>query len=372
MKRIGVTGSNGFIGIHLLNSLKQCQDEFCIVPFDRSFFDDQELLVGFVRDCDVIVHLAGINRHESEEILLNANLGFANSLVNALVEAKSSPHIIISSSVQEELGNTYGNAKKLSREILRDWAARADAPFTGALIPNVFGPFGKPYYNSFIATFCDQITNNNIPEIIVDTEVHLIYVQDLVDILLREIRTPAFKPILEIPSSKTIKVSDVCSQLLYFKNEYFDSGNIPSLTTSFDLNLFNTLRSFIDLKAFFPRRYKLHTDARGSFVELVQLGVGGQVSFSTTVPGITRGNHYHTRKVERFSVIRGKARIQMRRIDSDSIFSFDLNGEEPSFVDMPIWYTHNIKNIGNDILYTVFWINEIYNPEDSDTYFMEV
>jgi UDP-2-acetamido-2,6-beta-L-arabino-hexul-4-ose reductase len=128
----------------------------------------------------------------------------------------------------------------------------------------------------------------------------------------------------------------------------------------------------MDIKNYFPVKFTQHTDPRGSFVEVIRLGVGGQVSFSTTVPGITRGNHYHTRKIERFAVIKGKALIQLRRIGTDEVLDFYLDGTEPAYVDMPIWYTHNIKNIGDDILYTNFWINEFYNPDNADTYFEDV
>ena len=128
----------------------------------------------------------------------------------------------------------------------------------------------------------------------------------------------------------------------------------------------------MDIANHFPVKFVEHTDLRGSFFEVIRLGIGGQVSFSTTVPGITRGNHYHTRKIERFAVIKGKALIQLRRIGTDEVLDFYLNGEEPSYVDMPIWYTHNIKNIGEEVLYTNFWINEFYDNKDPDTYFENV
>jgi UDP-2-acetamido-2,6-beta-L-arabino-hexul-4-ose reductase len=117
---------------------------------------------------------------------------------------------------------------------------------------------------------------------------------------------------------------------------------------------------------------KLNADNRGSFIETIKINSGGQVSFSTTIPGITRGNHFHTRKAERFAVIKGRARIELRRIGTEKVMSFELEGSNPSFVDMPIWHTHNITNIGEEDLYTIFWINEHFNPEDTDTYFEEV
>jgi UDP-2-acetamido-2,6-beta-L-arabino-hexul-4-ose reductase len=157
-----------------------------------------------------------------------------------------------------------------------------------------------------------------------------------------------------------------------YATEYFKNGIIPALNTSFERNLFNTFRSYIDIATHNPVKFVQHTDVRGAFVEVIRLNVGGQVSFSTTLPGITRGNHYHTRKIERFAVIKGNALIQLRKVGTDDILSFFLSGDEPAYVDMPIWYTHNIKNIGEEELLTNFWINEFYDQSDADTYFEEV
>lgn len=157
-----------------------------------------------------------------------------------------------------------------------------------------------------------------------------------------------------------------------YKENYFTKGTIPNLDNPFDKNLFNTFLTYIDHTSFFPFKLKLNTDERGSFVETIKLNSGGQVSFSTTVPGITRGNHFHTRKAERFAVIKGKARIELRRIGTKEVLSFELYGKEPSFVDMPVWYTHNITNIGDEELYTIFWINEHFDANDADTYFEKV
>ena len=166
-----------------------------------------------------------------------------------------------------------------------------------------------------------------------------------------------------------IKVSSLLKILNDYKARYFEKGEIPELNSTFRINLFNTFLCYIDHASFFPFHLKINADNRGSFVETVKLNSGGQVSFSTTVPGITRGNHFHTRKAERFAVIKGKARIELRRIGTDKVVSFELDGTRPSFVDMPVWYTHNITNVGTEELYTIFWINEFYNSEDPDTYF---
>jgi UDP-2-acetamido-2,6-beta-L-arabino-hexul-4-ose reductase len=175
-----------------------------------------------------------------------------------------------------------------------------------------------------------------------------------------------------VPHTATAKVSEILELLQGYKNTYQDNGEIPAIRNTFERNLFNTFRCYMDIANYFPVKFIQHTDPRGSFVEVVRLGVGGQVSFSTTVPGITRGNHYHTRKIERFAVIKGKALIQLRRIGTDEVFDFYLDGDQPAYVDMPIWYTHNIKNIGDEVLYTNFWINEFYDANDGDTYFENV
>ena len=240
------------------------------------------------------------------------------------------------------------------------------------LIPNVFGPFGKPNYNSVVATFCYQLTNNETPKIEVDAELKLIYINELVDCIIDSINQEANQSEYKVKHTSEIKVSEILKILQNFKTLYQDSGEIPTLNNIFKLNLFNTFRCYMDLKNFFPKKIIKHEDIRGSFVELIRLGIGGQVSFSTTVPGVTRGNHFHTRKIERFAVIKGKALIQLRRIGTDEVLDFYLDGEEPAYIDMPIWYTHNIKNIGDDILYTNFWINEPFNSEDADTFFEEV
>ena len=183
---------------------------------------------------------------------------------------------------------------------------------------------------------------------------------------------PRFITEYKLPHTSEVKVSSVLALLEGYKNNYFDKGIIPNLNNVFEKNLFNTFLCYIDHKKFFPFHLTKNSDNRGSFVETVKLNSGGQVSFSTTVTGITRGNHYHTRKAERFAVIKGKAKIELRKIGTEEVLNFYLDGDNPSFVDMPVWYTHNITNIGDEELYTIFWINEHYNPDDGDTYFEEV
>ncbi|MFL9835650.1 polysaccharide biosynthesis C-terminal domain-containing protein [Chryseobacterium terrae] len=372
LKKIGITGQNGFVGKHLYNTLGLFPEEFQRIDFQKEYFEDNSKLDEFVAQCDVIVHLAAMNRHENEQFIYETNVGLAQKLVDSLKRTNSKAHVVISSSTQEERDNLYGKSKREGREALASWANENGGKIAGLIIPNVFGAFGKPFYNSFIATFCHQLTHGETPTIANDGEVKLIYVQELVDTIINEIRNSESKPEFFVEATATKKVSEVLALLNDYKAKYFDGGEIPVINDKFEHNLFNTYRSYIDYKTHYPVKFTQHTDPRGAFVEVIRLGIGGQCSFSTTVPGITRGNHFHTRKIERFAVIKGKALIQLRKIDSDEVLDFYLDGNEPAYVDMPIWYTHNIKNIGEEELYTIFWINEAFNPEDADTYFLEV
>jgi UDP-2-acetamido-2,6-beta-L-arabino-hexul-4-ose reductase len=320
-----------------------------------------------------------MNRHSNPQLIYKTNIKLTQQIIDSCENTNSNPHILFSSSTQENSNNPYGKSKYYGRKMLESWAKRNNARFTGFIIPNVFGPFGNPHYNSFIATFCYQLTHNETPKIEVDGKVKLIYIGELVKEIYRHIDVmgkKAHKKVVidevRIKNASEYSVSSILKLLNSYKSNYFGKGIIPKLNNEFEKKLFNTFLCYIDLKTFFPFNLTKHADERGSFVETVKLNSGGQVSFSTTFPGITRGNHFHTRKVERFAVIKGKARIELRRVGTDEVISFELDGDKPSFVDMPIWYTHNITNIGNNELYTIFWINEHYNPNDEDTYFEKV
>jgi len=377
MKKIGITGQAGFVGNHLYNTLS-LDDTITLIPFERNFFGKKELLSNFVAQCDVIVHLAAMNRHEDANVIYNTNIDLVSQLIEACNSKKVKPHIIFSSSSQEEKDNLYGRSKKEGKEKFMQWADEEGGKFTSLTIPNVFGPFGKPNYNSVVATFCHKIAHNETPTIINDSEVSLIYINELVDIFIGAIKDTEKGGLvkgnnreLKIEPTKNIKVSEILRLLKQYKTDYMENGIFPNLDLDFEKALFNTFRCYVPT-SHYPVKYKKNTDNRGSFVEIARTQTSGQFSFSTTVPGITRGNHFHTRKAERFAVISGKALIQLRKIGTDEVLDYYLDGEEPAYVDMPIWYTHNIKNIGDTELITLFWINEPYNPENADTYFINV
>lgn len=370
--RIGITGQDGFVGKYLYNTLALSPEKFERIDFSKDNFDSQTKLNSFVAQCDVIVHLAAMNRHPDPKVIYNINVDLVKKLILALEACQSKAHVLFSSSSQEENENSYGKSKKEGRKLLAKWADKSGGKFTGMVIPNVFGPFGKPYYNSFIATFSHQLSHNQQPKIEKDADVKLIYIGDLVNVIISEILKEVGDNILFVSHTDQKKVSEILALLENFKSEYLNAGIIPELKSSFEVNLFNTFRCYMDIKNHYPVKFVKHADPRGIFVEVIRLNVGGQVSFSTTVPGITRGNHFHTRKIERFAVIKGKALIQLRKIGTEEVLDFYLDGNEPAYVDMPIWYTHNIKNVGDEELYTNFWINEFFNQDDPDTYFETV
>lgn len=371
--KIGITGQAGFIGTHLYMTLGLQPEKYERIAFEKCYLNEEKQLDKFIGQCDVIVHLAALNRHNDPEVIYQTNIDLVKKIIAACEQTNSKPHIIFSSSTQEERDNLYGRSKKEGRILFEEWAKKNGASFTGMIIPNVFGAFGHPYYNSVIATFCHQLTHNETPKIDVDGEVKLIYVEELVKEIINNINhQEKLINSIQILHRYEIQVSSLLKKLENYKSDYFEKGIVPDLGNDFDKHLFNTFLTYIDHKSFFPFKLKKNTDNRGSFVETVRLNSGGQISFSTTIPGVTRGNHYHTRKAERFAVIKGKALIELRKINTNEVFSFELDGNEPSFVDMPIWHTHNIKNIGDEELYTIFWINEFFDPNDPDTFFETV
>ena len=205
--KIGITGNKGFVGQHLTNYLS-LQKNIEIIPFEKNYFDFTEKMNTFVADCDIIVHLAAVNRHEDSQYLVAKNIEFANVITNACIATNSKPHIIFSSSLQENLENLYGNAKKTARLQIEKWATENGGKSTGMIIPNVFGPFGKPNYNSVVATFCHKICNGEKPTIIQDSQISLIYVNELIDDIYQEILYPQYGKV-EVEARHSIKVSEL-------------------------------------------------------------------------------------------------------------------------------------------------------------------
>jgi len=369
--RIGITGQPGFIGTHLANWIRFCEQDFELESFEDAFFDDIDRLTDFVQRCDAVVHLAGVNRDPDPEFIYRRNVELAKLLAQAMERAQCTPHVVMSSSIQERRDNPYGRGKHDARQILVDWSRRTGALFTGLLIPNVFGPFGRPYYNSVVATFAHQAAHDETPQIQTDGEIPLIYVTDLVRYIVDVVRQDQGEEEREVTAGTRVMVSEIKHRLEIFAAEYIGQNTFPVLAGAFDVNLFNTFRAAIPHSQY-PVELTLRTDDRGYLTEALRTGTSGQVFYSVTRPGITRGNHFHTRKLERFCVLRGKARIRLRRVDSDEVITYDIDGAHPAVVDMPVWHTHNLTNIGDDELIMLFWTNEFFDPNNPDTIYVEV
>ena len=309
--RIVISGHTGFVGGHLLRNLNLHFPNHNLILLNKEDFLSDNFN-NKIQNEDFIYHLAGVNRAETDNEVYRSNVEINSSILKHLKKINFKGKLYFSSSLQENSNSLYGQAKKKAREDFDRLSKKLEFTFYSSLTPNVFGPFCKPFYNSFIATFSHQLLNNQTPTIISDTKVKLIniddYISSLLELLEGKSKTINFDFLTEI------KVSEVLEKLKMFFNQYIQENKIPNLELKFDKELFNTFRSYINHKEFFPRSYQLHSDERGSFIELSKALSMGQSSYSTTNSGVTRGNHFHTRKIERFSVIKGKAKFSLENI----------------------------------------------------------
>jgi UDP-2-acetamido-2,6-beta-L-arabino-hexul-4-ose reductase len=359
--RIGITGIDGFVGFHLRANLHA--RGLRVAGADLPEFQADARLHQFVGQCDAIVHLAGMNRGNDEDIW-RVNTQLVRQLTDAMDRQGVRPAVVFSSSTHIHLDTVYGKAKRECTRLFEAWSAATGARFVNLIIPNVFGEFCRPFYNSVVATFCHQLAHGEQPKVIEDREIELIHAQELADRIYAAVTGETRGP---LPlSGRKIKVTELLAALEGFSATY-RQGVLPDLGEAFTLNLFNTLRSY-----WFPGRYPVpldvHADARGSLFECVKSLGKGQVNYSTTHPEVTRGNHFHRRLVERFLVLEGRARIRIRRLFGDQTVEFDVSGDSPCFVDIPTFHTHNITNTGQDRLLTLFWMNKLFDPGDADTF----
>jgi UDP-2-acetamido-2,6-beta-L-arabino-hexul-4-ose reductase len=369
MKTVGITGASGFIGSHLRFFLYEHKNDYTVISIDEDDFENEKILREKLGQCDVIVHLAGLNRGEEEEVY-KVNTSLTKNILSILDELSRKPTFIFMSSSHNTRDTAYGRSKRDSEKMISDWGNKNNTKTFSIVSPNVFGEFLKPYHNSFVGTFCHEIVEGKESTINKDAKVELIYVRDVCSIYF-DLFTSESEERTKIIKGREVSIGEIYTKLKSFYDEYVSSKIIPVFSDRFDLYLFNTLRSYLYPRNF-PVSLDLKTDNRGSFIEVTKERNGGQSSFSTTHPNlsIVRGNHYHTRKIERFCVISGEGIIKMRKLFSDEIIEYKVSGDKPVYVDMPTFYTHSIENSGQTELLTMFWINEIFDPKDPDT-FME-
>lgn len=370
-RSIGITGPNGFIAKHLARRL-QNETDTRVVLCPRSAFDDAEQLAAFVAGCDTVVHLAGVNRGTDQEVS-EINQALSQKLVTAAESCTHNLHLVYASSTQREFENVYGQSKKACEQLFQDWSADNDSRVaTSLIIPNVYGAGCKPYYNSVVATFCHQLAQKETPQIHQDKVVNFVWVNDLVDEIVRVVLQPSSESGLHnVPLTATTSITKLLEKLQGFRKSHFEDKLVPDLTNHFDSSLYSTFESYLDLNDH-THRPQVHADDRGKLFEVLRIANAGQVFFSTTHPGVIRGNHFHTRKVEWFCVLQGEAAIRLRHIENSEVREFRVSGDSPQFISIPVLYTHQIENVGTEELLTMFWCNEVYNQEDADTYFEKV
>lgn len=317
-----------------------------------------------MEETHLVFHCAGVNRPVAPD-QIEQNVTLAQELTAALDQTRTYPAVIFANSVQAGNPTPFGKTKEKAAAHLRSWGQRNGAPVADVRLPNLFGERGRPHYNSVVATFCFLLASGGSPEIIDDRVLPLLHVQDAVELMLNLAANQA-DGVVE-PEGRPILVSALLEKLRHFSDLY-RVYDIPDVADPFDRAIFNTYRSYC-FPDQFPMYAQLKPDNRGTLFECVR-GHGGQsqVFCSTTHSGVTRGNHFHLRKIERFMVLRGQATISLRRLFDENIVRFEVNGDHPSIVDMPTMWTHSITNTSATELMTLFWADEIPASGTSDTY----
>ena len=361
MTIVAITGADGFLGWHLRCRLLADAPDTTVLPLDRAAFADGRLEQA-VGTADVVIHLAAVNSHDPD--LAAMNDGITDRLLDALGSTDHSPDVVVANSIHARNDSAFGAAKRRVVERLRAWGTERGASISDVILPNLFGECGRPRHNSVVATMCDALSRGTT--VTIDREGHttLVHAQDAARVLLRAAATCDDVTTID---GRHIAVPDLFDRLTVMHRTYATSHEIPILNDTFDLRLFNQLRAaMFDVRPTFP--LATHRDPRGSYAELVRSNGTSQVSVSVTVPGQRRGEHFHVDKIERFCVISGRARIRVRRLFDDRIATFDVDGDDRIVIDMPTLHTHDLMNIGDVELVTVFWTNGHFDPSDPDTH----
>jgi UDP-2-acetamido-2,6-beta-L-arabino-hexul-4-ose reductase len=364
---IGVTGSDGLIGYHARCCLLALNGKHEVRIANRETFSNPSNLDSFVKNLDAIFHFAGVNRGD-DDLVENENINISKKLIDALTRNDSRPSIVYANSTHKTRDTAYGRGKRIAGELLEEWGGAVNAKILNAVLPHIFGEFGKPFYNSAVSTFCHQLASGDSPNIDIDGNLELLHAQDAIFKFIDWIENPQAGTKYPNFDGEHMLVSEMLEKLQALMVRYSEEGVIPNLLNPIDLRLFNTLRSYLYDSSFYPRKLKLHQDNRGNLFEAIKADQGGQVFLSSTLPSITRGNHWHLKKIERFLVVGGSGAIRIRRLFTDEVLSFNVDGNEPAYIDIPTMHTHSITNIGDTTMQTLFWSNEIFDPANPDTY----
>jgi UDP-2-acetamido-2,6-beta-L-arabino-hexul-4-ose reductase len=368
--KILVTGAKGFIGKNLISELKN-QKYTDIYEYDIDSTQDD--LDRFSSNCEFVFHLAGINRPKDQSEFLTGNFGFTSILLDNLKKNNNKAPIMLASSIQASQDNPYGLSKKAGENLLFDYGIKNQVKTLIYRFPNVFGKWCRPNYNSAVATFSYNIANN-LPITVNDPNVimNLIYIDDLVNEMINALKGSENRKdqFCYVEPVHVIKLGEIVDLLNSFKTSR-ETRSIPSTEDPFTKKLYSNYLSYLP-KDQFSYDLKMNIDHRGSFTEFIKTPDRGQISINISKPGITKGNHWHHTKTEKFLVVSGNGVIRFRKIDEIDIIEYHVSGDKLQVVDIPPGYTHNIENLGKTDMVTVMWANEKFDPERPDTIFVEV
>ncbi len=381
--KILVTGAKGFVGKNLVAQLCNIKSGKAknyplsqdITIYEYDVDTNPELLDIYTKDADFVCHLAGVNRPKDASEFMTGNFGFTDTLLTSLAKNKNKAPVLITSSIQAALDNPYGQSKKAGEDLIFEYGRANGVKTLVYRLPNVFGKWCRPNYNSAVATFCNNIANDleitvNDPSV----TMNLVYIDDVVDEFISAISGNETRDgnFCRVPTVHTITLGEIASLIYKFKNQP-ETLVVPEIPPdSFEKKLYSTYLSYLpEEKVKFP--LKMNVDARGSFTELIKSEKTGQVSVNISKPGITKGQHWHNTKWEFFIVVSGRGLIEQRKIGTDKVLRFEVSGEKIEAIHMLPGYTHNIINLSDkEDLVTVMWANEAFDPNKPDTYFEEV
>lgn len=380
--KILVTGAKGFVGKNLvaeLENIKYGKDKTYPLTQDIEIYEydidtGKSMLSEFCKDCDFVFNLAGVNRPETESEFMSGNFGFASELLDELKKSNNTCPVMLSSSTQAALDNPYGKSKKAGEDLFFDYSKETGAKVLVYRFPNVFGKWCRPNYNSAVATFCNNIANG-LPIQVNDRshKMTLVYIDDVVNELINALCGSQTKDgdYCKVPVEHNTTLGEIVDLIYSFKQSREDKS-VPDMTEgSFSKKLYSTYLSYLPTDKFsYP--LKMNIDNRGSFTEILRTADRGQVSVNISKPGITKGQHWHHTKNEKFLVVSGKGVIRFRKIGEEKVYEYFVSGDKLEVVDIPTGYTHNIENLGDTDMVTVMWCNECFNPDKPDTFFEEV
>lgn len=368
--KILITGAGGFIGKNLIAELRnRGYDELYCCDRDTSDEEMQQYLV----DCQFVFHLAGVNRPDDPKEFMVGNCDYTNKILDGLRKKKNYVPVLMTSSVQAQLDNPYGISKRAGEDALLAYSKETGSRVLLYRLSNVFGKWCRPNYNSVVATFCYNIAHGleikiNNPE----TVMNLIYIDDVIAEFIKGLEGKENKTddVCEVPIVYTSTLGKIADFIQSFK-ESRTNLFIPNMGNELEKKLYSTYLSYLPENEF-SYCLKMNKDIRGSFTEFIKTPEHGQVSVNISKPGIEKGNHWHHTKNEKFLVVHGKACIQFRKINSDKVLEYHVSSDRMEVVDVPIGYTHNIVNEGEEELITLIWANEIFDPGHPDTFFAKV